>query len=374
MMMANLAGAVQTDSKSAKQAIKKLILAGAATAAKANECSDFFDGTDFIIPAATTGAVECRDLTNIPGDLIAEGTGVSNIDLRRVTSVGGNLIYKDNAQLGQAYLEDMQNVGGNFVFDNNDKCCNEQPDDVTLDTRALETVGGDYVLSNNDGLDRVSGNSLESVGGDLIMDNNGATRILAVPTLESVGGDIKVTNNPELLESNFGGVTSAENVEISGNNEMNRGDLGRLTNIGDFILSNNPKFRFMNIPVLKTVGNDFTIESNDVGAANGIFDSAQLETIGGNFNFKDNNAVTCYGRFIKNVGGQINYDDNDKNGNRLFFDVLEPGNKINARRNKALNYIQLPASLNNETLGEFSGNDGAGCSVWFGNVQNLNAC
>ncbi|KAH7057292.1 hypothetical protein B0J12DRAFT_536230, partial [Macrophomina phaseolina] len=113
--------------------------------------------------------VELADLESAGNITISDA---SEIHLPSLTSIGGSLSISSNSGRYSSYhspeeldLSKLETVGGDIIFVDN-------PDLTSIDLSALKSVGGALVFNGTDGLNLFDFPSLETVGGILYLSGN----------------------------------------------------------------------------------------------------------------------------------------------------------------------------------------------------------
>ena len=149
------------------------------------------------VTLSTPADVSAFVCTEVTGNLLISNSTITNLaGLSELTSVGGSLDIRDNAQLANVDgLSALISVGGNFlqVF-NNAQLANVDG------LSALTSVGRILNIGRNDALLDVDGlSALASVGGDLrIFSNAQLANVGGLSALTSVGDELRIFDNAQL--------------------------------------------------------------------------------------------------------------------------------------------------------------------------------
>jgi hypothetical protein len=265
-------------------------------------------------------------------------------------------------------INGIQNIGGSFTMDGN---ANQQD---PLELPSLTRVGGDFSVTNNAKLDSAFTPAFERVGdtaegGSLTVEGNDNFKQFTLSSLTSVNGDAKFASNPQMFEVSVPSLsTVAGSFEVSDMARVNQLQQFVQNIPGDFIVKDNPIMFFVGLGQTRNVDGNFVIENTDAGGE--FFNTDALQTVGGDFKFANNNAAT-FVSFLTDVGGDITYAGNSKNGDRADFQSLNSvGGKFNIQNNPALRQFNLNANFDTSKLGDVEGNLD-GCTVSFGPPGNF---
>ncbi len=232
------------------------------------------------------------DCTEIQGNVVItnlDNLHITNLSgLSVITSIGGDLIVKDNPWLSNFFgLHNLSYLGGKLEVNNNG------------------------ILTNFSAI-----NNLNSIGGNLsIIDNGDLLNIDGLANITSVNGDLKVMGCHELL--NLGGLSNLDsisgNFNITGNDDLlDLIGLGNLVYInGDFLLSYNYYLQNINaLSQLTTINGNIDITSNwELENLTGLLG---LNQINGTITIIDNNKLTS-------LHGLDNIDPNTIAGITIIF-------------------------------------------------------
>ncbi len=157
-------------------------------------------------------ALETVDLTNLEsvdgkqGIIFDKNHNLKRVDFTNLTRVSGHLDFTLNEKaLTNIDLGKLATVGGNLGFFNNNKLIN-------IDLSNLTTVEQDIGLAHNIALKGVNLTNLTGVGNELDFSNNSALVSIDLPKLTIVGHDLSFFENIALESINL---TNLERVEGS---------------------------------------------------------------------------------------------------------------------------------------------------------------
>ena len=174
---------------------RKLLLSTLASLAlpTAAPAAQVCEGNVTLSTPADVSAFVCTEVT---GNLLISNSTITNLaGLSELTSVGGSLDIRDNAQLANVDgLSALISVGGNFlqIFNNNQL--------TNVDGLSALTSVGRLNIGRNDALLDVNGLlALASVGGDLrIFSNDQLANVDGLSALTSVGDELRIFSNDQL--------------------------------------------------------------------------------------------------------------------------------------------------------------------------------
>jgi len=188
--------------------------------------------------------------TSIPGNVLVEGTDITNLDgLANLESIGGRLdIWHNSVLTNLGGLSSLESVGGLKIWDNSALTNLEG-------LSSLRSIGGFFYIQDNSSLTNIDGlSSLESVVGILVIWNNSSlTNVDGLSSLESIGGYLYVADNSVL--ANIEGLSSLESVDgylyILGNSQLI--DISGLSNIAPgsidgLYIASNPLLSVCDLP------------------------------------------------------------------------------------------------------------------------------
>jgi hypothetical protein len=230
--------------------------------------------------------------TEIIGDLIIEGTGITNLNgLIVLNSIQGTLWIKNNPELiSLAGLDSLTSVGEDLRILENDYITN------LSGLGNLVYVGDRIMISSNDALSDFSGMDklIETQGLLVIYNNDALINLNGLDSLKHVGGSLQITFNDGLTT-----IAGLENLDtIEGNflldynyALLDLSGLDNLTSIGDqFSIRGNDALQSLNgLQNLQSIGAEFIIESNtnltDLTGLSG------LNFVGSTFNIWGNDSL-----------------------------------------------------------------------------------
>ncbi len=186
------------------------------------------DGEDLLLAGILEGSYTIRNnmdihflssITEITGDLIVNGTGITSLSLPVLEYVGGDLSITSNNYLINIDISALTSVWRLSIFSNASL--------TTIDLPALDSVGSSSTIQNNAALTTIELPALDSVGssltiggagagnpslttielpsltsvGSLSISYNYALTTIELPALESVGGNLSIRDNTVLCNS-----------------------------------------------------------------------------------------------------------------------------------------------------------------------------
>ncbi len=160
---------------------------------RTNQQPPVWNGT-YIIKDATD-IEELKKYTEITGDLIIEDTNLSNLSAQEnIINIGGDLIIQNNDALTSLNgLVKITSVGENVIVWENDVLENLEG------LNGLQSIGGSLKIHSNDALMNLDGlNNVTSVSGSLNIYSNNTLTSLGLDSIASVESNFYIINNPGL--------------------------------------------------------------------------------------------------------------------------------------------------------------------------------
>ncbi len=207
------------------------------------------------------------NLTSIGGNLVIR----NNLDLKQInglagiTEIGGWLNISVNTSLENLDgLINLKNVGYDVLINLNDSL-------VHINGLSnLTSIGGYFYITSNGSLSHISDiPNLSSIGGDFLVEANGSLTVLgSLPNLTSLNGDYSVSQNNSLLEiGDLSSLTSWEGeYSIAANISLvSVGGLPNMVNMGGAILfvANSDLKEINGFSGLTSLQGGLTIGNND---------------------------------------------------------------------------------------------------------------
>ncbi|MCL4789575.1 MAG: hypothetical protein KJ070_22770, partial [Verrucomicrobia bacterium] len=240
--------------------------------------------------------------TNLTGNLIVNGTTLTNLEACELALLQGNLSISSNANLLAFCLTNLDmvtgdlivtgntgpiavdisdpNVGGDIVITGNTGASLVKVGDASVDgdvivtgnTEVVEvtltgpTVEGDVIVTGNTGATLVRMED-GSVGDNLIVTGNTGAAVVDLSG-PSVGIDVIVTGNTDAVVVSIGETNVGRNVTVTGNTNVTELLMTNLTTVGGSITISDGTANTIAIEELQTVGDDLVFSNNP--AASGI--------------------------------------------------------------------------------------------------------
>jgi hypothetical protein len=291
--------------------------------------------------------VTCDNIRHIPGNLNLVNSGVTQLNMVNLQSVGGNLNIQNNTNLWQTLIFGLTDVGGDFIF-------NENAMGDNLDLRPLRTVNGEFSLRGNPNLDSADMPAIGRIG-SLSVENNPRFRLLFSPNLATIQGDVSYVNNDALTEVNMLSCNEiGGSIDVSNNANVRQILFGNLGTIpGDLTVTNNPQSTQVNTENIVAVDGDLTLEASNVGA---FFVPSNLQRVGGDLNLKSQSLTGVDARQLNNVGGNINFEDNSQATTVEMPSLNNLGGVLNIKNNRIL--TSFVTQVGADKMGDISDNSG----------------
>jgi hypothetical protein len=233
-------------------------------------------------------ATNYPDCAQIKGDVIINGSGITNLDgLLGLTSIGGNLTINNNTVLTSlSGLSALTSIGGNLSISYNTA--------LTSGLSAVTSIGGNLDINNNAGLTSLGLSAVTSIVGNLDINNNAALTSLGLSALTSIIGNLDINNNAALTSLGLSALTSiGENLDINNNPALTSLlGLSALTSIGENLdINNNPALTsLVGLSALTSIGENLDINNN--AGLTSLVGLSALTSIVGNLDINNNAGLT----------------------------------------------------------------------------------
>jgi hypothetical protein len=295
-----------------------------------------------------TGARAAPALTAIGGDLVAEGTGVTAIDLPALTAVAGAVRVTGNAGLTTLSVPSLASAAEVAIADNAL---------TALDVSGVADVVGDLRITDDDALTTVDFARLQTVGGTLEVSRLGAlTTVWNPDTILTIGGDLRIEDDPVLgALGAFASVTSVGgSVVLRATDLPSLGGFLDLTTVGgDVEVADNPSLdHIVAFQALASVGGALDLHGN--GQLTEMLGLAELETIGGNLLLAANPHLVVVNGYevLTAIGGNLNVSAMDDLAAITGFDALTAVGGIVVEDNPSMQRLQTVEGV--DTCGELT--------------------
>ncbi|MEZ4238258.1 MAG: hypothetical protein R3F59_19330 [Myxococcota bacterium] len=233
--------------------------------------------------------------------LVAVG-GVATLDLPRLESVGGDMVFQDLPALRRVlHTSDLTSVGGSLRFVGNPVLQEVEDFGFLVNVYGDVEIGGGGSLRQIDALF-----DLSRVSGDFVIrDEPNLVGIEGFGALRVVGGGLRVLRTGSLGIDAFDGLEELGELEIGSNSQLATWIWRAPSAIpGSVRITEVPALTALSLGGLGEVGGDFTVAADtalvDLGAP-------ALETVGGTVSLEQNAALQSLGGLgaLGSVGGDL---------------------------------------------------------------------
>ncbi|MBN8680690.1 MAG: right-handed parallel beta-helix repeat-containing protein, partial [Chitinophagales bacterium] len=306
--------------------------------------------------ALTSIAMSTPFAGNTASLTISGNTALITIDLG-VSNVTGNLTVSTNGTgVTQIDLDDLLTVGGSVTMSNN--AANAV--NAAVDLSKLISVGNDVNLTRTAGT--LNLNALQTVTDVFTLSTNSLPSLIA-PVLAKVGGAFTISANTSLTNIDIPTpfTSSTASLSVTGNTTLATSNIGLKSTTGNVTFNTNGTAVItIHLPELTSVGGNLVMNNGTTSAVNADIDLSKLGSVTGNMQLT-RTAATISGDVMTSVGGNFVFTTNNSfvNLDEAFPNFETVGGNLTVQNNTMLGTCCIiPCKLTVGGTKTVSGNTG----------------